>query len=126
MACYFDGGTIPWVKSGELRESIINATEEHVTDAALKDTSVKRVPVNALLVAMYGAAVGRLGILGVQATTNQAVCHIVPDPLRADVRYLFRVLETKVSEMLQRTVGGAQPNINQGIVRDLRVPLPPL
>jgi type I restriction enzyme S subunit len=77
-------------------------------------------------VAMYGATVGRLGILGVQATTNQAVCHIVPDPLQADVRFLFRVLETKVSEMLQRTVGGAQPNINQGIVRDLRVPLPPL
>jgi len=126
MARYFDGGTIPWVKSGELRESIINATEEHVTDAALKETSVKLVPANALLVAMYGATVGRLGILGVQATTNQAVCHIVPDPQRADVRYLFRVLETKVSEMLQRTVGGAQPNINQGIVRDLRVPLPPL
>jgi type I restriction enzyme, S subunit len=126
MARYFDGGTIPWVKSGELRESIIHATEEHVTEAALKETSVKLVPANALLVAMYGATVGRLGILGVQATTNQAVCHIVPDPKKADVRYLFRVLETKVSEMLQRTVGGAQPNINQGIVRDLRVPLPPL
>ncbi|MCA0211652.1 MAG: restriction endonuclease subunit S [Proteobacteria bacterium] len=124
MARYYDGGTIPWVKSGELRESIIDATEEHVTEAALKETSVKLVPANALLVAMYGATVGRLGILGVQATTNQAVCHIVPDPSRADVRYLYRALETKVSEMLQRTVGGAQPNINQGIVRDLRVPLP--
>ncbi len=126
MARYFDGGTIPWVKSGELRESIIKATEEHVTEAALKETAVKLVPVNALLVAMYGATVGRLGILGVQATTNQAVCHIVPNPSKADVRYLYRALETKVSEMLLRTVGGAQPNINQGIVRDLRIPLPPL
>ena len=126
MARYYDGGTIPWVKSGELRESVINSTEEHVTEAALKETSVKLVPANALLVAMYGATVGRLGILGVPATTNQAVCHIVPDPKRADVRYLFRALETKVSEMLRRTVGGAQPNINQGIVRKLTVPLPPL
>ena len=126
MARYYDGGTIPWVKSGELRESIINATEEHITEAALRETSVKLVPANALLVAMYGATVGRLGILGMQATTNQAVCHIVPDPNQADVTYLFRALETKVGEMLSRTVGGAQPNINQGIVKDLRVPLPPL
>ncbi len=126
MARYYDGGTIPWVKSGELRESIITSTEEHITEAALKETSVKLVPANALLVAMYGATVGRLGILGMPATTNQAVCHIVPDPSKADVKYLFRALETKVGEMLSRTVGGAQPNINQGIVKDLRVPLPPL
>ncbi|MDP2222555.1 MAG: restriction endonuclease subunit S [Hydrogenophaga sp.] len=126
MARYYDGGTIPWVKSGELRESVITSTEEHVTEAALKETSVKLVPKNALLVAMYGATVGRLGILGVPATTNQAVCHLVPDPSRAEVRYLFRALETKVSEMLRRTVGGAQPNINQGIVRELTIPLPPL
>lgn len=126
MARYYDGGTIPWVKSGELRESIITSTDEHITDAALKETSVKLVPANALLVAMYGATVGRLGILGMPATTNQAVCHIVPDPSKADVKYLFRALETKVGEMLSRTVGGAQPNINQGIVKDLRVPLPPL
>ncbi|MGM9425867.1 restriction endonuclease subunit S [Hydrogenophaga sp. MI9] len=126
MARYYDGGTIPWVKSGELRESVITSTEEHVTEAALKETSVKLVSENALLVAMYGATVGRLGILGMPATTNQAVCHIVPDPARAEVRYLFRALETKVSEMLRRTVGGAQPNINQGIVRELTIPLPPL
>ncbi len=126
MARYYDGGVIPWVKSGELRESIITSTDEHITEAALKETSVKLVPANALLVAMYGATVGRLGILGMPATTNQAVCHIVPDPSKADVKYLFRALETKVGEMLSRTVGGAQPNINQGIVKDLRVPLPPL
>ena len=126
MARYYDGGTIPWVKSGELRESIITSAEEHITETALKETSVKLVPANALLVAMYGATVGRLGILGMPATTNQAVCHIVPDPSKADVKYLFRALETKVGEMLSRTVGGAQPNINQGIVKDLRVPLPPL
>lgn len=126
IARYYDGGTIPWVKSGELRESTITSTDEHITEAALKETSVKLVPANALLVAMYGATVGRLGILGMPATTNQAVCHIVPDPSKADVKYLFRALETKVGEMLSRTVGGAQPNINQGIVKDLRVPLPPL
>jgi type I restriction enzyme, S subunit len=125
-ARYYDGGTIPWIKSGELRELLITATQEHVTEEALKETSIKLVPSNALLLAMYGATVGRLAILGIPATTNQAICHIVPDPNRADVRYLFRAMQSKVSEIIGRAVGGAQPNINQGIVRDLSVPLPPL
>ncbi|HKP35657.1 MAG TPA: restriction endonuclease subunit S [Pyrinomonadaceae bacterium] len=123
---YFDGGTIPWVKSGELRESVINKTEEHVTEAALDETNLKLIPAGALLLAMYGATVGRLGILGIPATTNQAVCHIIPDPTRADMRYLFHSLKTRVPILLTRRVGGAQPNISQGIVRSLEIPLPPL
>ena len=123
---YFDGGTIPWVKSGELRESILTNTEEHVTEKALKETGIKLVPSGAILLAMYGATVGRLGILGVPATTNQAVCHIIPDPTQADIRYLFHSLRTRVPALLARRVGGAQPNISQGIVRDLDIPLPPL
>jgi type I restriction enzyme S subunit len=123
---YYEGGTIPWVKSGELRETIINDTEEHVTEAALQETNVKLVPSGALLLAMYGATVGRLGILGVPATTNQAVCHIIPDTKTADVRYLFLALSSQVATIVARGVGGAQPNISQGIVKDLAVPLPPL
>lgn len=126
MERYYKGGTIPWVKSGELREGIINDTEEHVTEAALQETNVKLVPSGALLLAMYGATVGRLGLLGVPATTNQAVCHIIPDPKAADVRYLFRALSNQVSGIVARGVGGAQPNISQGIVKALTVPLPPL
>ena len=123
---YYEGGTIPWVKSGELRETVINDTEEHVTEAALQETNVKLVPAGAVLLAMYGATVGRLGILGVPATTNQAVCHIIPDPKTADVRYLFLALSNQVATIVARGVGGAQPNISQGIVKDLAVPLPPL
>jgi len=126
MNRYYEGGTIPWVKSGELREGIINTTEEHVTEAALKETNVKLVPAGALLVAMYGATVGRLGVLGVPATTNQAVCHIIPDPKIADVRYVFHVLRSQVASLVARGVGGAQPNISQGIVKEFAVPLPPL
>ncbi len=126
MGRYYEGGTIPWVKSGELRESIINDTEEHVTEAALKETSVKLIPAGALLLAMYGATVGRLGILGVPATTNQAVCHIVPDPKVAEVRYVFHALSSQFLSLVARGVGGAQPNISQGIIKDLILPLPPL
>lgn len=123
---YYEGGTIPWVKSGELRESVINKTEEHVTEAALNETNVKLVPAGALLLAMYGATVGRLGILGIEATTNQAVCHIIPDPKTADVRFMFHALSNQVSALIARSVGGAQPNISQGIIKDLELSLPPL
>lgn len=123
---YYENGTIPWVKSGELRENIITETSEHVTDAALRETSIKLVPAGALLLALYGATVGRLGILGVEATTNQAVCHIIPDPKRANVRYLFHALSNQVPNLIARGVGGAQPNISQGIVKELALMLPPL
>lgn len=73
------GGTIPWVKSGELRESVIFETEESITEAALAETSTKMIPAGALLVAMYGATVGRIAALGIPASSNQAVCHIIPD-----------------------------------------------
>ena len=123
---YYEGGTIPWVKSGELREAVISRTSEYITIAALKETAVKMVPKDALLLALYGATVGRLGILGTQATTNQAVCHIVPNPSRADYRYMFHCLSNQVPYLVGRGVGGAQPNITQGLVKSLTIPLPPL
>ena len=127
MQRYYEAGTIPWVKSGELREQVITSTGEYITETALKETSVKLVPKDALLLALYGATVGRLGILGTQATTNQAVCHIIPNSLRADLRYMFHSLSNQVSYLLVgRGVGGAQPNISQGIIKSLAIPLPPL
>ena len=126
MQRYYEGGTIPWVKSGELREEVITSTGEHITEAALRETSVKLVPKDALLLALYGATVGRLGILGIRATTNQAVCHIIPNSLRADFRYMFHSLSNQVSYLVGRGVGGAQPNISQGIIKSLAIPLPPL
>ncbi|PUE48547.1 hypothetical protein B9Z45_15890 [Limnohabitans sp. 2KL-17] len=120
------GGVIPWVKSGELREGLITATEEHVTELALKETSVKLVPAGAVLLAMYGATVGRLAILGVEATTNQAVCHIVPDDKIAYTKYLYHALSAQVPQIVAMGVGGAQPNISQGLIKTLKVFVPPL
>jgi type I restriction enzyme, S subunit len=122
---YF-GGDIPWVKSGELRESIVSEAEESVTSEALAETSLKIAPKGAVLVAMYGANVGRVGILGIDATTNQAVCHIVPDKDKADSRYIFHALQGKLTEFLSRSVGGAQPNISQQIIRETKIFLPPI
>lgn len=124
-AKYYGGG-IPWVKSGELKESIITETEETITEIALKETSAKRIPAGSLLVAMYGATVGRIAILGIEATSNQAVCHIVPDKDVADQRYMFYALQRQVPKWLEQRVGGAQPNISQQIIRETKISLPPI
>jgi type I restriction enzyme, S subunit len=122
---YFGGG-IPWVKSGELRESIISNSEETITEEALAETALKIAPKGAILVAMYGANVGRVGILDIDATTNQAICHIVPEKDKADSRYIFHALQQKLPEFISRSVGGAQPNISQQIIRDTKIFLPPI
>lgn len=120
------GGEIPWVKSGELRENFITDTEEKITALALQESAAKLNPANSILLAMYGATVGRMAILGIEAATNQAVCAINPDPQKADLRFVFHALQRQVPEFLLRAKGGAQPNISQGMIRDTEIFLPPL
>jgi len=122
---YF-GGNIPWVKSGELREGVITETEETITELAVLESSAKFIPKGALLVAMYGATIGRVAKLGIDATSNQAVCHILPDESLADIQYMFHALKAQVPHWLGKGVGGAQPNISQDIIRNTHIPLPPL
>jgi type I restriction enzyme S subunit len=122
---YF-GGNIPWVKSGELREGVITETEETITELAVIESSAKFIPKGALLVAMYGATIGRVAKLGIDATSNQAVCHILPDESLADMQYMFHALQAQVPHWLGKGVGGAQPNISQEIIKNTVIPLPPL
>lgn len=122
----FYGGEIPWVKSGELREEIITDSEEKITSLAIGNSSAKIVPAGTILIAMYGANVGRVATLGIDAATNQAVCNIQPDPRLADTRYIFHYLQSRIDHFLSRAAGGAQPNISQRIIRETPVPLPPL
>lgn len=121
---YF-GGEIPWVKSGELKDGPIFETEETITRAGLEASNAKLYPPGTLLMAMYGATAGRLGVLRVQAATNQAICAIFPDEGRLRQDYLFYFLLFKREQLMHRSQGGAQPNISQKIIRDIAVPLPP-
>jgi type I restriction enzyme S subunit len=125
-ASVYFGGAIPWVKSGELRENTITETEETLTELGLQESAAKLLPRHTLLVALYGATVGRIGVLGIEAATNQAVCYIIPDERRANRKYLFYALQSQVPMWLSKRVGGGQPNISQGIIRDTLIPLPPL
>ena len=123
---FFENGTIPWVKSGELKNRYITEVEEYITELAVEKSSAKLVSKGSLLIAMYGATVGEVSQLTFDATTNQAICNIQPDENVCDVNYLYRFLEASKSYLLSRRVGGGQPNISQGVIKDLDVPLPPL
>lgn len=119
------GGDIPWVKSGELGDSVVYETQETISEMGLKNSSAKLFPKGTLCVALYGATVGKLGILGIDAATNQAVCGIfLPDEI--DTGFAYRFLESKRRELVNMAKGGAQPNISQEIIRNLEFPLPPL
>lgn len=121
----FYGGDIPWVKSGELPDGLILETEETITEEGLANSSAKLLPNGTLLIAMYGATVGKIGILGMQAATNQAVCAITPrDDL--DRNYLFYWLLKIRRSLVEASFGGAQPNISQTVVREIELPLPEL
>ena len=122
----FYGGDIPWIKSGELRENMITKASEFITALAVEKSSAKIVPAGSILLAMYGATVGRLAILGIDATTNQAICNIIPNKDLAFSKYVYYALLSRVPYFLNNAVGGAQPNISQGIIKDTEIPLPPL
>jgi type I restriction enzyme S subunit len=119
------GGSIPWVKSGELNDDYIFDTEEHITDAGLKNSSAKMFSSGTVLIALYGATVGKTSILRTDASTNQAVCGITPGP-DLDAGYLRFHLISLRRELLSHRYGGAQPNISQQIVRNQKIAYPPL
>jgi type I restriction enzyme, S subunit len=120
------GGNIPWVKSGELPDGIIREVEEKITEAGLKNSSAKLFPKDTVVVALYGATVGRTGILGIDATTNQAVCGIFPRNHSFISKFMFYWLQSQRQNLINQSMGGAQPNISQGIIRSLSFPLAPL
>jgi type I restriction enzyme, S subunit len=120
---YF-AGTIPWVKSGELDDNVIYDTEEHISPDALRNSSAKVFPKGTVLVALYGATVGKTAILASHAASNQAVCAVFVDDRLLDPQYLRYFLMHIRPELLRQRCGGAQPNISQTIIRNTRVHYP--
>lgn len=118
-------GNILWVKSGELDKGLITDTEEKITEEAVKNSSAKIFPKGTLLIALYGATIGKLGFLGVDATTNQAICGIFEND-KMSLKFLYHYLFHKRNKLIEQGAGGAQPNISQTILKNLVVPIPPL
>ena len=119
------GGHIPWLKTGDLNDGYISNIPETITDLALEKTSVRLNPVGSVLMAMYGATIGKLGILQVAATTNQACCACIPYDGMWN-KYLFYYLLARRRAFIKMGEGGAQPNISKEKIVNAPIPLPPL
>lgn len=118
-------GSIFWIKSGELNDGMIDQSEETISELGLKNSNAKFFPPGTVLIAMYGATIGRTGILRVEATTNQAICSILPLHNIFIPKFVFYWLQSQKDYLIGHSFGGAQHNINQGIIRNLSFPLPP-
>ena len=119
---YYEGGSIPWLRSGEVCQKEITETELFITEKGLKESSAKYYPENTVVVAMYGATAAQVGILRIKSTSNQAVCGILPhkDFLPEFVYYWFCSIEDKLAAQAQ---GGAQPNISQQKIKKVEIPI---
>jgi type I restriction enzyme S subunit len=123
----FYGGNIPWLKSGELQDNTnIVDSEEKITEKAVEKSSAKIFPIGTVLFAMYGATAGKIGILGIEASTNQAVAGMIPVAEKLDNKFLYYFLMKKREDIIAQAWGGAQPNLSQTILKRFSIPLPPL
>ena len=119
------GGNIPWLKTGDLNDGLISYIPESITEEAVANSSAKINPTGSVLIAMYGATIGKLGILTFPATTNQACCACIE--FNAIIQlYLFYFLLSQRNEFTAKGGGGAQPNISKEIIVNTFIPLPPL
>ena len=122
---YYKNGTIPWMLTGDLNDNFITNIPNKITDLAYKQTSLKLNPANSVCIAMYGATIGKLGILSFPSTTNQACC-VCSDYQGIFYKYLFYFLMQHKNEFIQQGFGGAQPNISKEKIISTLIPLPPL
>jgi type I restriction enzyme S subunit len=120
------GGSIPWIKSGELNTRYVMDTEEHITEAALNGSSAKLFPAGSVAIAMYGATIGKTAILGVDASTNQACAVGIPIEGLIEKEFLYRLLQNEKKAFIEKGKGGAQPNISQAVIRAHEVGMPGL
>lgn len=122
----FYKGTNTWFKSGELSDTtFLVGSEEKISDEAIQSGSFRKNVVGDILLAMYGATIGKVAILGEDAVTNQAVCGCTPIP-QINTRYLFWFLRSNRKNFMTSAEGGAQPNISKIKIQRTSIPLPPI
>ena len=122
---YYENGTISWLLSGAVCKKDIESSETFITELGLDNSSAKVFPKDTVLVAMYGATAGQVGILRFPSATNQAVCGIYPNK-DCLPEFLYYHLTNYKETLLERTSGSAQPNLSQIKIKNVPIPLPPL
>lgn len=121
----FENGTIPWVKTGDLNVPVLTHTVECLTEMGLQNSSAKLFPVGTVLLAMYGATIGAVSILGIEACSNQACAAFLPVDTISPI-YLYFFLFLQKQHFIKLGVGGAQPNISGEILKREKILCPPV
>jgi type I restriction enzyme S subunit len=122
---YWEGGTIPWLNSGELNQEIVVKCDNLITELGIANSAAKLMPQDTVLIALTGATTGVVGYLTFEACANQSVTGILPSK-RHHPKFLYYYLKSIREKVLSESYGGAQKHISQGYVKDLEIPLPPL
>lgn len=121
---FYENGTIPWIKTGELQDSIIIETEEKITETAVKKSAAKIIPANSILMAMYGVNIGMLAYTSIIATCNQACCVFKDKKDISTKHYLFYFLKSIRNYLLTISFGAAQQNISQDLIKRIKILVP--
>ena len=121
---YWENGTIPWVKSGEVHNNITLQTEEYITPLGLTESSTKLLPKDTVLMAMYGVTAGEVGYLAIEATTNQAICGMICHS-KAEAAYLYFSLIQNQAAISRLSNGGAQDNLSKNFIDNIKLVVPP-
>ena len=120
---YYSNGTIPWINSGELNESIIISTTNYITEFGLEESSAKLFPADSILIAMYGATAGKVSFLAFESSTNQAICAVTLDDNR--LKYYFKFfIEDLYLHLVTLSSGSARDNLSQELIRNLLMTIP--
>ena len=122
---YYDNGIYNWVNTGDLNNGIVSNSKQQITDSALKDFPTLRFyPKGTIIEAMYGATIGKVGMLGMNATVNQACCAMIVDRNKAIPNFVLYYLLYYKPQLLKESFGGTQPNVNQFKVSNIAITIP--
>jgi len=114
-----------WLQTGDLTDGAITSTSKHLSQIAVEEKRMRFYPIGSIVIAMYGATIGKVGYLSIETSTNQACC-VLPPQDSQDNRYMFYLMQSSKATLISKSVGGGQPNISQSIIQEHRVPVPPL
>ena len=120
-----DGDGYFWLQTGDLNDGLIMGTSKQVTKEAVEECNLRFYPEGSVVIAMYGATIGKVGLLKIETATNQACC-VLPNSKKMSEYYSFYLYQAAKTPLLIEAMGGGQPNIGQDIIKKLKVPVPPI
>lgn len=122
---YYKDEGFNWLQTGDLTDGYITETSKHISQLAIDEKHMRFYPVDSIVIAMYGATIGKVGYLKIETSTNQACC-VLPPSKKMDAMYMFYMMQASKEILISNSIGGGQPNISQSIIKEHIIPIPPL